>query len=190
MMDERPFEGWFCRQGEEVVGPLHRAQLRKLARARRLQLEDTVWGQRLPDGELLAPVGAGDVLRRDRFAALIVDDDVVTAAELVRLLRDWGTDHCVACTGEEAPRTAFALEPDAVFLDLDLSCPDGYALACALRELPRPPRVIALTGDASPARRTELRKAGFRQLLTKPADLDQLRALLPHLGRPARALGS
>jgi CheY-like chemotaxis protein len=185
MMDSRPFEGWFCRRGEEVVGPLNRAQLRQFVRQGRLRPEDTLWGQRLPDGELIAPVEARQVLRRDRFAALVVDDDVVAADLLARLLRDSGADDCVACTGDEAPRTTAAFEPDAVFFDLDLPCPAGYALACALRDLPQTPRVVPLTGDDSPSRRRGLREAGFRHWLRKPADADHLREVLSHLGRPA-----
>jgi len=189
MMDERPFEGWFCLQGGEVLGPLKRGQLRKLAREGRLRPSDTVWEYRLPDGELLAPVGSGDVLRRDRFAVLIVDDDMIAAGALARLLREWGADHGVACTGMESPRATSALEPDVVFLDLDLPCPAGYALAVALRELPRLPTVVALTAEAGAARRKKLRDAGFRHSLAKPPDPDRLREVLWHMGRPTPARG-
>jgi CheY-like chemotaxis protein len=187
MMDERPFEGWFCREGDAVVGPIGRARLRQMAREGRLRPEQTVWGQRLPEGELLAPVSAGEVLRRDRFAALVVDDDLAAAAALARLLREHGADHCVICTGDEAARATTALEPEAVFLDLELPCPAGYALAAALRQLPHPPRVVALTGDDSPAGRKRDRAAGFRHWLAKPADAERLRQLLAHLGRPGPA---
>jgi CheY-like chemotaxis protein len=190
MMDERPFEGWFCRLGDDVLGPLNRADLRKLVRQGRLCPEDTLWGRRLPEGELIAPVGAGEVLRRDRFAALVVDDDVVAADALAQLLRAWGADDCVACTGDEAPRTTAAFEPDAVFFDFDLPCPAGYALACALRELPHPPRVVPLMGEDTAAGRRELRVAGFRTWLTKPADADRLREVLSLLGRPVPVPGS
>ena len=30
MMDERPFEGWFCREAGGVLGPLSRGRLRQL----------------------------------------------------------------------------------------------------------------------------------------------------------------
>jgi CheY-like chemotaxis protein len=183
MMDERPFEGWFCRQGDDVLGPLDRAELRQLVRQGRLRKEDTVWGRRLPDGELITPVGLGQVLRRDRFAALVVDDDVVAAGALAQLLREWGADDCVACTGDEAPRTTLAFEPDAVFFALDLPCPAGYALACALRDLPSPPGIIPLTRDDTAAGRKVLRDAGFRHWLTQPADPDRLREVLSLLGR-------
>jgi CheY-like chemotaxis protein len=187
MMDERPFEGWFCREGDVVVGPLGRAVLRRLAREGRVGPGQTVWEQRLPEGELIAPVSAGEVLRRDRFAALVVDDDVAAAVSLARLLRESGADHCVICTGEEAVRATAALEPEAVFLDLGLPCLTGYALAGALRQLPRPPRVVALTGEDTPAARTKVRAAGFRHWLAKPADAERLREVLTHLGRPAPA---
>jgi CheY-like chemotaxis protein len=187
MMDERPFEGWFCRDGDQVVGPLCRARLRQMAREGRLAPEHTVWGQRLPEGELLAPVSAGEVLRRDRFAALVADDDVAAAAALARLLREYGADQCVICTGDEAARATAALEPEVVFLDLELPCLAGYALAAALRQLPHPPRVVALTGDDTPADRKGARAAGFRHSLAKPADAEHLRQLLALLGRPAPA---
>ena len=78
-----------------------------------------------------------------------------------------------------------ALEPQAVFLDLELPCLAGYALAFALRHLPRPPRVVALTAGTTPTTRKGIRAAGFRHWLTKPADPEQLREALAYLGRPA-----
>ncbi len=183
MMDERPFEGWFCRDGDDVVGPLGRARLRQLARAGRLRPEHTVWEQRLPEGELLAPVSAGEVLRRDRFAALVVDDDLAAAAELAQLIREAGADQCVISTGDEAARATAALEPEAVFLDLGLTCLAGYALAAALRQLPRPPRVVALTRGGTPA----AGDPGFRHWMAKPADPERLRELLAQLGMPVPA---
>jgi CheY-like chemotaxis protein len=191
-MDERPFEGWFCLQAGEVLGPLSRAQLRKLEREGRLGPEDTLWGQRLPDGELLDSVTSGDVLRRDRFAVLVVDDNLVAASGLVQLLYEWGADHCVACTGAEALRAATALEPDVVFLDLDLPFPAGYALAVALRNLPRLPRIVILTADDSAPRWKKLQDGGFHHCLAKPADLDRLREVLWRLGKatPPRGVPS
>lgn len=186
MMDERPFEGWFFREGDEVVGPLGRAHLRQLAHKGLLLPEHTVWTQRLPEGELMAPVSAGAVLRADRFAALVVDDDVAAGAALARLLREAGADHCVICTGEEAARAASALEPEAVFFDLELPCLAGYALAGALRHLPNPPRVVALTREEAPAGRKRPH-ATFRHSLAKPADPERLREILAQLGRPASA---
>jgi CheY-like chemotaxis protein len=187
MMDERPFEGWFCREGDKVIGPLGRARLRQLAREGRLQPEQTVWEQQLPEGELIAPVCAGEVLRTDRFAALVVDDDMAAAEALARLLREAGADHCVICTGEEAARATSALEPEAVFIDLELPCLAGYALASALRQLPSPPRVVALTGEEMAPGRKGPRPAGFRHWLAKPADPERLREILTHLGRPVPA---
>jgi CheY-like chemotaxis protein len=184
MMDERPFVGWFCRDGGQVIGPLGRARLRQLTREGRLRPEDTVWCQRLPEGDLLAPLSAGEVLRRERFAALVVDDDLGAAGVLAGLIREAGADHCVICTGSEAVRATVALEPEAVFLDLELTCLAGYALAAALRQLPRSPRVVALTGGDAPPARKGPRAAGFRHWLAKPADLERLREILTHLGRP------
>jgi len=187
MMDERPFVGWFCRLDDQVFGPLGRDRLRQLVREERLQMGETVWGHRLPEGELIAPVSVGEVLRRDRFAALIVDDDMAAANALARLLRQGLADDCVICTGEEAVQATAALEPEAVFLDLELPCLVGYALAGALRQLSRPPRVVALTRDGTPAGRKGIRSAGFQHWLTKPPDPEHLREILTHLGRPAPA---
>lgn len=184
MMDERPFVGWFCREGETVVGPLGRSRLRQLAREGRLRPEHTVWGQRLPEGELLAPVSAGEVLSRDRFAALVVDDDLPAAGSLAQLLRGLGAHECVICTGDEAVRTATALEPEVVFLDLGLTCFAGYSLAGALRQMRRPPRVVALTAGGPPAPAEGKRATGFGHWLAKPADPERLREILTHLGRP------
>jgi CheY-like chemotaxis protein len=187
MMDERPFEGWFCRQGGEVAGPLGRSRLRRLARQGHLLPEQTVWAQRLPEGELIAPCSAAEVLRADRFAALVVDDDITAAAGLARLLREAGADHCVISTGEDSARAASALEPEAVFIDLGLPCQDGYALAGALRQLPHPPRVVALTGAEAPAGRKGTHATAFQHLLAKPADAESLREILAHLGRTTSA---
>jgi CheY-like chemotaxis protein len=185
MMDERPFMGWFCRLGDEILGPLGRGELRQLTRGGRLYSGDTAWRHRLPEGELIAPVGVGEVLRRDRFAALVVDDNVAAAAALAHLLRQGLADDCVFCTGAEAARTTAALEPEVVFLDVELACLAGYALASALRQLPRPPRVVALTSDDTPTGRKGLRAAGFQHWLIKPPDSESLRQILSLLGRSA-----
>jgi len=187
MKEAQVFEGWFCRRGEEVVGPLSRQQLRDLAATGELHPRDTLWQRRSPHGDLLLPVRAASVLREGRLVVLVVGGSRGPADEVRTLVRHWGHDGRLARSGAEAARGVRACDPDAVLLDLDLPGGGGTELAATLRGRGggRAPVLIALGNDDTEEGRCRAQQAGFRYYLPKPPDANVLALLLALVAREA-----
>jgi signal transduction histidine kinase/ActR/RegA family two-component response regulator len=143
-----------------------------------------------------APAGARRVLSQDGWApviertVLVVDDNRDAADSLAELLRSLGAVVLVAYGGEEALRLAQANPAlDTAVLDIGMPGMDGCDLAQSLRALPgaQSTTLIALTGWGQDRDRQRLAAAGFRHHLLKPADVEQLTALLRAGMQPAGA---
>src|SRR5262245_210176 len=110
---------------------------------------------------------------------LVADDHPDTAESLALLADAWGHETLVAHDGPAALAAALARPPDVIFLDIGLPGLDGYEVARRI-----PPGcgpgllLVALTGYASQEHQQRSREAGFDLHLLKPADPEQLRALL------------
>jgi DNA-binding LytR/AlgR family response regulator len=125
-----------------------------------------------------------------RARALIVDDEAPARAELRYLLEEFGHVQVVgeATNGEEALVLLRSLSYDLVLLDIRMPGGTGLEVAAALRELPRPPKVIFTT--AYPDHAVEAFDLEAVDYLVKPFDADRLaraldRALL-HTGEEAK----
>jgi DNA-binding NarL/FixJ family response regulator len=122
-----------------------------------------------------------------RAVRVLIVDDVPAVREALRLLLgdEPGVDVVgEAADGEEALRQAVRLQPDLVFIDLDLPPPGGLAAIRHLRRSPRPPRVIALSLYGAEERlRSQALEAGASAYVEKGASLSDvvaaLRAALP-----------
>ena len=111
--------------------------------------------------------------------ALVVDD--------TRLIRDVFAQQLVACGFESQTCASLAdtikiiedWQPDVVLLDLRMPGHDGFAvLEQILAQFPTPPKVIAVSGEASNEVRKQTEDAGFVAFLQKPFRITQLSALL------------
>jgi DNA-binding response OmpR family regulator len=111
---------------------------------------------------------------------LVVDDNADAATSLALLLEAQG--YRADVEHEPAPALRRVLEdpPDACILDIGLPDMDGRELARRIRAGlgERTPLLIALTGYGSNADRRAALDAGFDHYLVKPADIQQLEALL------------
>jgi CheY-like chemotaxis protein len=190
MTDVQPIQGWFCRRGDDVVGPLSHEQLRQLAAAGELRPRDTLWQAQAPGGELLRPVRAATILRERLLSVLVVGGRGDSGRGLRALVRRLGYDARVARPGSEAVRAARLCAPAAVFLDLDAAGAEAYALVAPLQAQggARPPVLVAVSNDGTDEARRRTRDAGFRYHLEKPADPNVL-ALLLALLRQERSAG-
>ena len=96
------------------------------------------------------------------------------------LLSQRGHEVVAAVSGEDAIRTAKAFRPEVGLLDIGMPGMDGYELAAHFRGDPLHARMylIAVTGWGDEDDRRKALQAGFDAHLTKPADLDELTALL------------
>jgi len=111
---------------------------------------------------------------------MVVDDNVDAAASLALLLEAEGYQVAVEHAPAPALRRALDQPPDACILDIGLPDMDGRELARRIRAGlgQRAPLLIALTGYGSDADRQAALDAGFDHYLVKPANMQQLDALL------------
>jgi CheY-like chemotaxis protein len=116
----------------------------------------------------------------ERIHILVVDDVVDTAESTADMLTLWGYD-AIACDGGAMALTcALVHRPATVLLDLLMPEMDGFQFARALHELPGCEAIplIAVSGYWTRASASRAVQAGIAHYLVKPAELDQLEALL------------
>jgi CheY-like chemotaxis protein len=111
---------------------------------------------------------------------LIADDNQDAAECLSMLLELAGHEVRVAHHGRAALSVAEWFRPDVVLLDIGMPDLSGYEVAQELRQEPWAARIqlIALTGWGQEDDRRRALQAGFDHYLTKPAESDELEALI------------
>jgi two-component system, chemotaxis family, CheB/CheR fusion protein len=109
---------------------------------------------------------------------LIVDDNFDSGDSLALLARSWGHEVAVARDGPSALALAQQFKPELALLDIGLPGMDGYELARRLRTAHRHLYLVAMTGYGRNEDRKMAHAAGFNSHLVKPADLQELQALL------------
>ena len=117
---------------------------------------------------------------------LVVDDDDAVRRTVRRTLEHAGYHVTEA---SNVPDAVAALDSalDYIVLDIVLGDRTGLEVAQAAKHLPRPPRMVAITGDASRAMCFSLHAAGIEVLLEKPGPWD-LPKVLRDLPPPSAAL--
>ncbi len=124
-----------------------------------------------------------------RLRVLVVDDNADAADMMALLLQSTAEVHA-AYSGEGAIREAERLRPDVILLDIGLPDLDGYEVCRRLRAQPwgREAAIIALTGWGQAQDRQRSAASGFDQHLVKPADPEQVLAIVREAskGRAAR----
>lgn len=126
-----------------------------------------------------------------KVRVLIVDDRRDITSILKALLVRSGYEVETAEDGSTALEMARRFSPHALLSDLGLTgAMTGFGLARALRKekaIPQP-YLIAVTGHDDQEHRQRASEAGFQHYLVKPADLQELLAILSQLdAEPANA---
>src|SRR5689334_21076623 len=108
-----------------------------------------------------------------RVTALIVDDEPIARAGLRRMLAEVDWISCVgeAANGPDALRAIESLQPELVFLDIEMPGLSGIDL---LRSLERPPYVVFTTAYAEHA--VAAFELGAIDYLHKPFGSERLHA--------------
>jgi CheY-like chemotaxis protein len=129
--------------------------------------------------------GVGRLRRR----VLVVDDNRDSVTSLSLLLAAMGSEVCEAHDGFEAVERVADFRPDVVLLDIGMPRLNGYDAARRIRRLAggRQVVLVALTGWGHEEDRRRSREAGFDVHLTKPVQMEDLRALLEQLARDREA---
>jgi signal transduction histidine kinase len=120
---------------------------------------------------------------------LVVDDNRDSAESMSLLLEFLGAEVQVALDGATALQAFETYHPAVVLLDIGMPGMDGYEVVRRMRERfpDRRTAIVALTGWGQAEDRRLAREAGFDHHLVKPADMDDLRALLSSLETPPPA---
>ena len=134
-----------------------------------------------PGGVPSRPVLAGE-------RVLAVDDDYDARDVLAALLEAAGAEVRTAASGAEALAALSVWWPTVIVSDIGMPGQDGCELIGAIRALPGGDRLpaAALTGRTGHEDCVRALAAGFQAYVLKPADADQLIAVLTHLARAAR----
>jgi len=130
-----------------------------------------------PAAEPAAPA-TGDHLR-----ILVVEDNDDAAESFKTLLELGGHIVEVARDGHQALRAIPAFAPHVAFVDIGLPGIDGFEVAERVRsQIGARPMLIALSGYGREEDKQRAAEVGFDAHMTKPADLDQIQALLARCG--------
>ncbi len=110
-----------------------------------------------------------------KIKTLIVDDELYSRDELSHLLETYPAVQIVgeADSGESAILKAIQLQPDVVFLDVEMPKVNGMDAAKALLELKKPPLIVFAT--AYPEFAVEAFRFNAIDYLLKPFDEEQLK---------------
>jgi signal transduction histidine kinase len=124
---------------------------------------------------VVRPVPVGGLVAR---RVLLVDDNVDARETLRDILELDGCTVFEAGDGLDALVVAERERPDVVLLDIGLPGVDGYEVARHLRAHPvtASTHIVAITGYGQEADKRKAAEAGCDDHLTKPVDLDALRA--------------
>jgi CheY-like chemotaxis protein len=134
-------------------------------------------------GELVATADSlGQATRsavRKLIRVLVVDDQEDVRASLMSLLPLLGCIVRQAAVGEQALREAIEHQPDIALIDIGLPDIDGYEIARRIRELPSGKSItlVAVTGYGQPKDIQRSLEAGFDFHLTKPVEVEDIKAL-------------
>lgn len=110
---------------------------------------------------------------------LVVDDVEANRCLAQAMLRRFGHLSEVACSGLEAVEKAVAGRYDIVLMDIQMPGINGIEAARRIRErLGALPRIIAVTANDMPGDRERCRAAGMDTYVTKPIQLEALRAAI------------
>jgi DNA-binding response OmpR family regulator len=121
----------------------------------------------------------GAATARAPLSVLVVDDDRDTVDSLALILEIWGHQVFKAVDGFAALEVCLARSPDVVVLDLAMPGLEGNRVAQRLTAMGGVrPLIIVMSGYGREAERKLAREAGCDHYLMKPADLDDLKAIL------------
>jgi signal transduction histidine kinase/ActR/RegA family two-component response regulator len=138
-------------------------------------------------GDRIADAGPG---RLDGIRVLVVDDEPSASEALLALFGSCGAESRIADSSAEAYAMFGSWRPDVVVSDIAMPGEDGYSLIRKIRLLPVDTGgnvpAVALTAYAKIEDRVTILSAGFQMYLSKPANPNELVAVVGSLARRRR----
>jgi DNA-binding NtrC family response regulator len=111
---------------------------------------------------------------------LVVDDDQSIATAFERFLRHEGHQCALASNAEDALRVVEERRPALVFMDVRMPGVDGLQALKTLRGRYPDVYVVIMTAHGTSQTSIDAIRAGAFEYVTKPLDLDELRAIIGH----------
>ena len=137
----------------------------------------------------------GSIQFRAHPAHLVAEDNAVNQNLILNLLKKDGHIVELAANGGEALAAIERSEFDLILMDVQMPQMDGFEATAAIRKAEKLTGchvpIVALTAHAMHGDREHCLKAGMDEYLTKPIDLEKLRAMLrkwAHANSPAPVL--
>ncbi len=109
---------------------------------------------------------------------LVVDDNVLAADSLAKLMNKIGMQAEARYSGAEALLLAQKETYDLIVLDIGMPQMDGYEVVKRLRERGVLSPIVALTGYGLAEDKQKATDAGFTTHVTKPIGLQEIRQLI------------
>jgi DNA-binding NarL/FixJ family response regulator len=100
---------------------------------------------------------------------LLVDDSPLVLKELSLFLKRYEIFEVVgtAVNGRQALQSVLALEPNLIFMDVDIPYLNGIEATRLIKQFNNPPMVIVVTSDDSPTCREAAKIAGANGFISK-----------------------
>jgi CheY-like chemotaxis protein len=111
---------------------------------------------------------------------LIVDDSLVDIKILEEILKPTGHQIIIARNGEEGEKTARAVRPDLIFLDVVMPKKNGFQVCRDLRHDPlfKTTPIVMLTSKTQEIDKYWGKQQGATEYLTKPYQAEQIFEIL------------
>ncbi len=122
------------------------------------------------------------------FHVLVVDDEQIARNNLEHVLKKDGYQVGTAANGVEALEKMAAQEYDLILTDLKMEKMDGIQLLEASKKTAPHTEVVMITGYATVTSAVDALKKGAVHYLSKPIDLDELRATMRQIRDKKRHL--
>lgn len=115
---------------------------------------------------------------------LLVEDNTMNSTFVTAVLEPEGYEVTLVKTGPEGYAAALASSFDLIILDIALPGLRGDVICQRLRAAGLRTPIVALTASAMPDQLAVVHAAGFDEVLTKPIEPKQLRAMALRYARP------
>jgi signal transduction histidine kinase len=138
---------------------------------------------------LVAPPSLANLAAINGARILLVEDNEVNQIVASELLRDAGFIVDVADNGQIALDRIARVGYDLVLMDMQMPVMDGIAATLALRRMEQYQSlpIVALTANVMPRERQKCLEAGMNDLLAKPIEPREMRAMLLKWVKPRLA---
>jgi PAS domain S-box-containing protein len=125
----------------------------------------------------------------DRIHAMVVEDDYVSRLSITRLLEKSGAEVSTAGSGTEALALLGEIEPDLIFMDIQMPDMNGMEVTAAIRDESRfgaksATPVVALTAHAMVGDKDRFLAAGMDDYIAKPVGIEDVDRVLSAFSRP------